>query len=456
MHARGTGGCVLCAIVMMIAVVATTVGAEEQSAGEAAGAGQRLRDVETPPAVICGGCVTPTFAGEGKGSIVPYGRIELDAIYSNRNTNPLDPGQFNGYATAAGKSSNASSTLNPRYSVFGLRADRTDGTHSLTGVVEADFYSQTDNAGNISPRLRLANVKYSPNNSRTTITAGMDWTPIMSSHPSLIDFSIMGYNGNLWQRLPQITVKHQFNENVNGLLTVMRFERGLSAIQPQTQRRTFQGAGAAAAASGSCGSSGFACSENAFNDPVQMPYVGTRFAYTGTGDQAGFMVALNAAFRHYRSAPTAGGIPAGNDINSYLVGAELAVPLTNRLKFTGEIAYGQALGVEFFRYGQERNLGTGKAIRTVVGWGELDYAYDRRLTLIAGYGFDNPLNSDLRGTSAGADTQYVLNHRTYLTAVRHIWGDLYASLEWNHLMSEWSTGEHFAGDNFMLSTWYNF
>lgn len=443
-------------IMMMIVAGTTPVRAEEQSAGEAAGAGRLSREVETPPAVICGGCVMPTFAGEGKGSIVPYGRIELDAIYSNRNTNPLDPGQFNGYATAAGKSSNASSTLNPRYSVFGLRADRTDGKHTLTGVVEADFYSQTDNAGNISPRLRLANVKYSPNNSRTTITAGMDWTPIMSLHPNLIDFSIMGYNGNLWQRLPQITVKHQFTDNVNGLLTVMRFERGLSAIQPQTQRRTFQGAGAAAAAPGSCGNSGFACSENAFNDPVQMPYVGTRFAYTGTGDQAGFMVALNAAFRHYRSAPTAGGIPAGNDINSYLVGAELAVPLTNRLKFTGEIAYGQALGVEFFRYGQERNLGTGKAIRTIVGWGELDYAYDRRLTLIAGYGFDNPLNSDLRGTTAGPDTQYVLNHRTYLTAVRHIWGDLYASLEWNHLMSEWSTGEHFAGDNFMLSTWYNF
>ena len=51
--------------------------------------------------------------------------------------------------------------------------------------------------------------------------------------------------------------------------------------------------------------------------------------------------------------------------------------MTNRLKFTGEVAYGQALGVEFFRFGQERNLGTGKAIRTVVGWGELDYAYDR-------------------------------------------------------------------------------
>jgi hypothetical protein len=138
------------------------------------------------------------------------------------------------------------------------------------------------------------------------------------------------------------------------------------------------------------------------------------------------------------------------------VGAELVIPITRQLKFSGELAYGQALGVEFFRFGQDRNWGTGKPIRTVVGWGELDYASDRDTTFIAGYGFDNPLGSDLQGTTAGADSQYNLNHRTYLTAVRHIWGDLFLSFEWNHLMTKWSTGESFSGDNFMISTWYNF
>ena len=61
-----------------------------------------------------------------------------------------------------------------------------------------------------------------------------------------------------------------------------------------------------------------------------------------------------------------------------------------------------------------------------------------------------------RRHGGGADTQYLLNHRSYLTAVRHIWGDLYLSFEWNHLMTKWSTGESFSGDNFMISTWYNF
>lgn len=446
--------------VQWVLIIAAAIGgvptwAAEQSAGEAAGAGQLLRETESPPAVICGGCISHPHDTQGKGSIVPYGRIELDAIYSTRNTNPLDPGQFNGYATAAGKSGNSSATFNPRYSVFGIRADRTDGTHQLTGVVETDFYSQTDNAGNISPRLRLAYARYSPNNGRTSITAGMDWTPVMGLHPNLIDFSIMGYNGNLWQRLPQITVRHQFTPNFEGLLTVFRFERGLSAIAPYTQRRPFTGAGAV-------GGAAFGGSENAFNDPVQMPYVGTRFAYTGTGNMQGYMIALNAAYRHYRSAPTAvltstgSSIPTAGDITSYLVGAELVVPITSRLKFSGEIAYGQALDIEFFRFGQGRNLGTGNEIRTLVGWAELDYAYSDHYTFIAGYGFDNPLNSDLRGTTTVVDQQYLLNHRTYVTAVRHIWGDLYMSFEWNHLMTRWTNQEYLTGDNFMLSTWYNF
>ena len=105
------------------------------------------------------------------------------------------------------------------------------------------------------------------------------------SHPNLIDFSIMGYNGNLWQRLPQVTVSHKFTENFDGLITAMRFERGLSAIEPQTQRRPFDGGAVGGIPPAGC-ANGFACSENAFNDPVQMPYFGTRFGYNGTGNMA--------------------------------------------------------------------------------------------------------------------------------------------------------------------------
>ncbi|MDE3241941.1 MAG: hypothetical protein KGO52_04375 [Nitrospirota bacterium] len=421
---------------------------EELPPEQVEGAGQLVRKEEAG-VHLCAGCLSAIYTEGSKGSITPYGRIELDAIYSSRNNNPLDPGQFNGYATAAGKGNNATATLNPRYSVFGIRADRTDGKHTLTGVVEVDFYGQTDNAGNLPPRLRLANVKYT--NDKTSLTAGMDWTPIMALHPDLIDFSIMGYGGNLWQRLPQVTVRHQFNQNLEGLVTVMRFERGLSACCGNTQTRP------TTVPSGQVG--GGATNVAPFNDPVQNPYYGGRLAYSGTGTMQGTMLAASVGYRYYRSAPITGNatFQSGRDINSYLVGAELVHPLSKNLKFSGEVAYGQALGVEFFRFNQELNLTTGQPIRTLVGWGQMSYAPSGSPnTFLVGYGFDNPNKNDLNGSTTAANIQYLSNQRMYATWVRPIWADFYFGAEFQNLWTQWTTMERFSGQQYNMSVWYNF
>jgi hypothetical protein len=447
----------------------------ERPPGEEAGGGRETRKMEdVEPAVnICAGCITPIFTQGSKGTLTPYGRIELDGIYSTRNTNPLDPQQFNGYGTAAGRQGNHSSTLNPRYSVFGLRADRTDGVSTLSGVVEADFYGQSDSGNNLLPRLRLAYMKYSPNNGRTSFTVGQDWNPIMGLLTDNIDFSIMGYTGNLWQRIPQITVRHKFSDSFEGLLTVMRFERGLSNCCGNTQARPTPGVG---------GNGGGPGSTTAFNDPVQMPYFATRFAYNGTGSLAGTMIALNGAYRYYRSAPTSNGVGAGptfasftsgRDINSYLVGVEAVHQLTKRLKLMWELAYGQALGNEWFRWNQDLNWTTGAPVRTMTTWFQLSYAHSRDYTFLFGYGIDNPLDRDLKGSinaygtapgSAGYNSsiQYLSNQRTYLTAIHPVWSDFVMGLEWQHFWTNWAQPDtYFAkasnqADMFTLSAWYNF
>ena len=71
MKARVVGGLVFATIISSIFGGTIAVYAQEQSAGEAAGAGRLSREVETPPAVICGGCVSPTFATQGKGVLCP-------------------------------------------------------------------------------------------------------------------------------------------------------------------------------------------------------------------------------------------------------------------------------------------------------------------------------------------------------------------------------------------------
>jgi hypothetical protein len=467
---RSAGPIVFGAILMCSAVPVFA----QVSAEEAAGGGQIIRkEKEELPAHLCAGCVAPMFTQGSKGTLTPYGRIELDGIYSTRNTNPLDPQQFNGYGTAAGRQGNHSSTLNPRYSVIGLRADRTDGVNTLSGVVEADFYGQSDSGNNLLPRLRLAYMKYSPNNNKTTFTIGQDWNPIMGLLTDNIDFSIMGYTGNLWQRIPQITVRQKFSDNFEGLLTVMRFERGLSNCCGNTQVRPTPAEG---------GNGGGPGSTTAFNDPVQIPYFGARFAYNGTGSLAGTMIALNGAYRYYRSAPTSNGVGAGptfasftsgRDINSYLVGVEAVHQLAKQLRLMWELAYGQALGNEWFRWNQDLNWLTGAPVRTMTTWFQLSYAYSRDYTFLFGYGIDNPLDRDLKGSlnaygtapgSVGYNSsiQYLSNQRTYVTAIHPIWADFVMGFEWQHFWTNWAQPDTYTAkasnqaDMFTLSAWYNF
>ena len=205
----------------------------------------------------------------------------------------------------------------------------------------------------------------------------------------------------------------------------------------------------------------FASSENAFNDPVQMPYFGTRLGYNGTGNMQGFMMALNAAYRYYRSAPTAmAGIPSGQrhqfvPCRRRAGGADhQAVEVLRRDWLWPSLGSGV-----FPLWPGSESQNRQSEIEHWSGWGELDYAHDRDTTFIARIwlGQSAQFRSEIYVWNCRLPTRNIFSTTAlYLTAVRHIWGDLYMSFEWNHMMTKWTTNEQFAGDNFMLSTWYNF
>lgn len=355
----------------------------------------------------------------GKPAVKVYGRVELDAIYSSRETNPLDPRQFNGYSTAAGPIGNSSSTFNPRFTVIGLEATSKGEQHSLDAKIETDFYS-TDSANDITPRLRLAYVSYAYKNTQATF--GMDWLPVASLLPDLLDFSIMGYTGNVWQRLPQLTVRQKFDRHWEVLGTAFRAERGFT-LQPAPYV------------------------SNPFTDPVKMPYLGTRVAYQNWGRSGAGMVAVSGAYRQFHDPATQ------QRVASDLLAAELVVPVLPRLKWNSKVAHGQALGDEFFRFGQALNGDT--AIKTTTGWTELAYTATKRLTFASGFGLDNPLGKDLIGISNN-DANYHRNARWFGDGVFDLGQNISVGLELNYLHTNWTDGSRFSAYQPMASFFYTF
>lgn len=353
----------------------------------------------------------PTF------KITPYGRVELDVIYSSRGTNPLDPRQFNGYSTAAGPERRASSTFNPRFSVLGLKGNLHDGNRDLDAKVEFDFYS-TDAANLITPRLRLAYVQY--RQGQTQATFGMDWLPVASLLPDILDFSIMGYGGNLWQRIPQITVRQGIGERWEVLGTVFRFERGFT-LQPQVP--------------------------GPFSDPVRMPYVGTRIAYQKWGPGGAGLFALSGAYRQFNHPLT------NRTVKSDLINAEWVVPIASTFRWSGKLGYGQGLGDEFFRFGQAYNVD--RPIPTAVGWTQLSYFGIRRWAFAGGWGDDNPKGRDLVGISNN-NSNYRHNQRVFFNAVYDAYEHLKVGGEYNYLRTNWTNGDLFRAHQVMASVFFSF
>lgn len=355
----------------------------------------------------------------GKPAVKVYGRVELDTIYSSRQTNPLDPRQFNGYSTAAGSIGNSSATFNPRFTVVGVEATSKGDSHALDAKIETDFYS-TDSANSITPRLRLAYVSYTYK--KTQATFGMDWLPVASLLPDLLDFSIMGYSGNLWQRLPQLTVRQKLGDHWEVLGTAFRAERGFT-LQPAPYV------------------------SNPFTDPVKTPYLGVRAAYQNWGVKGAGMAAVSGAYRQFHD-------PSNQQrIASDLISAELVVPITSRLKWNSKVAHGQGLGDEFFRFGQAYNGDT--AIKTTTGWTELALTATKRLSFATGYGLDNPLGKNLVGISNN-NANYHRNARWFGDGIFDLGQGISVGLEVNYLHTNWTDGSHFTAYQPMASFFYTF
>jgi len=335
-----------------------------------------------------------------------YGRIKFDLNYDTAEF------KYNDFVAAVKEdASNDSVNFNPRDTRFGFEASHTDGNWTANGRFEIDFYG-TNAGNNLIPRMRVGYIDLANNSSGTSLRAGQDWIPVAQQNPATIDFGVLTAAGNLWWRVPQVTLRQELGD-VELLLSAMKHRR----IDTEEEER--------------------------------MPWALARVAYN-FGD--GNLVALGGGYQSNEYGQT------GKDIDRSLAALELKLNLGPVL-LKAEGFWGDALDKDFLRYEMgvnDSDPNNPKEIESIGGFISLTANATDDITVSAGYGIDDPKNDDMktmRGTLG--DRQFTRNDMAFVNSWYKITKGVKVGAEVMYVNTERfdKTDE---GMRYTLSTFYNF
>lgn len=346
-----------------------------------------------------------------------YGRVKFDVNYDTAEF--VKYNDFVGAVKAGSSYTNDSTNFNPRDTRFGFEASHTDGDWTGLGRFEVDFYG-TESGNNLIPRMRLGYIKLVYNPCKTSILLGQDWTPVAQLNPNTVDFGVLTAAGNLWWRVPQVTVRKE----------VADFELLASVMKHRRVSTSEEG---------------------------RMPWVLGRVAYNGGLLGKGNSIALGGGYQTesvYKTTTST----AGHRVERYLVAAEFKLargPFTLR----AEPWIGQGVGDEFLRYDMSVNSHTSGASdpEAIWAWGgfvDLTYKINPKLSFTVGYGVDDPKDEDLAGISFN-DRQFTMNSQVFANAWYQLTKAIKVGAEAVHLKTE-RLSETNSGNRFTVSTFYAF
>ncbi len=333
-----------------------------------------------------------------------YGKVKFDVNYDTSEFTKYN--DFVGAVAEGADATNDSTNFNPRDTRFGFVASHSFDDWLAKGRFEIDFYGD-NNGDNLIPRMRLGYIDLS-NQNGTSIRVGQDWIPVAQLNPSTVDFGILTAAGNLWWRVPQVTVRQKIGD----------FEVLGSLMK---HRRT--------------------STEN----EDRMPWVLARVAYNGGILGKGNMLAIGGGYR-YADYNT----NSSENTDRWLVAAEAKYAI-GPIMAKGELWTGEGLGKNFLRYDLDMNE-DGEPAAAYGGWFDLTYRLDAKTTFTAGYGFDNPNNSDI--TTYG-DRRFTRNEQYFVNAWYSLSKPLKVGAEWIHIETERSS-EVNAGNRYTVSMQYAF
>jgi len=304
-----------------------------------------------------------------------WGRVKFDIHYDTCqfvNYNDFLGAPGDSHLLGIGEQDNDSSTFNPRDTRLGFSAMHSVDQWVGKAVVEIDFYG-TNAGNNLIPRMRLGYVDLSNKDMGLGIRAGQDWIPISQLNPSTIDFGILSASGNLWWRVPQVTVRQDLDVG-DGM--------GLQLLASAMRHRRTDTA-----------------------SETKMPWIIGRAALSFEALDGKHMVAVGAGYQDDKDQTTK------DDLDRWLVCGEAKLNLGPVL-VKGELWTGQGVDGHYLRYDLDtyrNDSGRTRVWEAWGGWIDATYKIIPEWSITAGFGIDDPDDSQYNARSRNQG----LSNRTF-------------------------------------------
>ena len=342
-----------------------------------------------------------------KPEVAPYGFVLVNAGYNTDDANPVD------IPITAGGDDEKSFLLTPRQTRFGLKMDGTEAMGAkVGGGVEMDFFGLTGSgaaggATQSAPRLRRAFVKLDWE--KTSLLVGQEWiffAPLSPNSLAHVSIPEVSGSGNLWNRLPQISLEQRMEKLKINLGLLRPFGADVPGDQLRTQTDV-PGAG----------------------EKKGLPFVQAR---VGVSPSKTITVGGSVHFGQLEVADD-------ND-QTFAAAVDLAVQ-RGALGLQAEGFVGEGTNMFFSQ--------AGRGVATKGGWGQVSYKVDKT-TCNAGFGLESLEEDDL---AAGAISK---NQTIFANAVRAAAKNVNLAGEIGYVTTSYKGGDDQSNLNVNLALQYVF
>ena len=368
--------------------------------------------------------------------ITPYGWLAFEAAYNSRATD------CDWTTDVVKKRGGRTSTLSMQDSILGMRFETPEKVNGwkISGKGEFDFAGGDQNSYDFHWRHLYFDATH---DSGWSVLFGQTWHLWKMVAPSEIDGAWLENTGYPYRRSPQIRVTKKWKWEDSSLEARVGIVKGGPGM------------------GGDRDGGGVQDTASSARPLVHGALVYDRKAAGEESDRR-WLVGIGGMYgrdRSHRMMDDGEGNPVYNgtddEYDSKMIMLAASVPFLDKFTLTGQIFAGDNLGGIQGGIGQRvayREMGKkGREVSTIGGFVDLSYAFNDRLTIAGGYGFDDPTDSEAE--HAGG---LLYNDRAYVNAIFKILHNFRVGLEYARLNTKYSDVGNRDDDRIQFSAWYDF